>query len=528
MKELQKVCERGDVARATNLLQLYPEVLDGPDLDTKFPYPTTMLWSPVYVAAHYGHEPLVKLLLDMGANPVPHEVSGQYVQETYFNWTKAHVEKGYDGIVRMILAGVEARYGKLFDEGDLHRAVVDGDIDHVKALIAEKPDRVKQVDQVGNTALHHAVAHNRLDIVRVLVEAGAPVDAHNGRGRTPSVVALFGLWYGQRTDMKSEILQFLLAQGAEYKMIVVATVGDEERVRELLKTDPSSASNADPTHRCPISGAVAMQHTNIVRMLLEHGADPNAKEACCQGGHSLRTAAQDGNVEIVQLLLDYGANPKHYVDSAGDAVYAAQNWGHTKILQKLYAAGATMEFQVYSMNHRIDVIAEILKLKPELADETLPVGWEDNGNEELALDIMKLAIRYGARFEKTWEWKLRWTVTKYPNVFKLLMEHGADPNQPLLGISGDQARRYAGQDDQLRHIRFLIEECGADVNCRDAEGLSPLAKAARQGYGVVADYLLSKGATVKTGGPEWAQPITLAENNGHAELAIRLRQVVSA
>ena len=49
-----------------------------------------------------GHEPLVKLLLDMGANPVPYEVGAQYRQDTYWDWLNELRERGYRVIVETI------------------------------------------------------------------------------------------------------------------------------------------------------------------------------------------------------------------------------------------------------------------------------------------------------------------------------------------------------------------------------------------------------------------------------------------
>jgi len=199
-------------------------------------------------------------------------------------------------------------------------------------------------------------------MVRLLIEAGSPLDARNGNDRTPAVIALFGLHRWWRNEEKPEILDLLLKSGAAYTILVAATLGDEARVREILSADPSRANAADPCRRRPLSGAASKGHTKIVRLLLDHGADPNAKEAICQGGFSLRDAAGKGFIEIVQLLLDHGANPDHWVDSSGNALWASQQY--PKILHLLYSYGGTMELQVYAHAHRIDVIAEVPKLRP--------------------------------------------------------------------------------------------------------------------------------------------------------------------
>ena len=425
-------------------------------------------------------------------------------------------------MVEAIEAAIHSRYGPPLGEQNIRQAICKGDVKRVRSLIAGKPERVRQVDAVANTALHLAVAANNLQMVRLLLESGSAPNARNGNGRTPGVVALFGLHRWWRNEEKPRILDLLLKSGAEYTILIAATLGDEARVREILRGNPSLANAADPCWRRPLSGAASKGHTNIVRLLLDQGADPNAKEAICQGGFSLHEAAEKGFIEIVQLLLDKGAIPEHWVDSAADSLFAAR--AHPRILHLLYSYGGTMNLQVYAAAHRIDVIAEVLKLDPAKANDVLPHGWDDNGSEELALHIMRLAIRYGARFEKASEWNLRWTALKYPEVYRLLQRHGANSDLSLLGIAGDLRRRYKGAKEQLRVIAFLVEECGANVNYRNDEGITPLAAAVREGYRDIVKYLLAKGADPNLNAPDWAKPLSLAEHRGHAGVARLLRQ----
>ncbi|MCG3772488.1 MAG: hypothetical protein JW384_03702 [Nitrosomonadaceae bacterium] len=523
--QLEEACKRGNVDVVMDLLREFPQLLDSPDHADPYPYKVSHLWSPLYLAAKNGHAPLVLALLELGANPVPYEVAGQYHHFTYGNWIDDLRERGYEGVADAIERAVRERYGPLLDAAGLRQAVADGDMELVQALLAENPGRIVQVDHIGNTLLHMAVAASRLEMVTLLVEYSAAVDARNGDGRTPAVVALFGLHRYWREEAKPEIVDYLLKKGAAYTLLLAASVGDEVRVRELLGADKSRtlANQADPCHRRPLSAAVSSGHRRIAQLLLQHGADPNAKEAVCQGGLSLHRAAGKGDVETVRLLLDHGAVPAHWVDSSGDAMFIAHHGQHKRVVQMLYAAGGTMELMVYAAQYRIDVIAEVLKLQPSLANEVLPYSWDDSGNDELASDIMKLAIRYGARFEKASTWNMKWTILKYPKVFKLLQEHGANPDLLLFDIAGDLSRRFKTESVRLEAIRFLIEECGADVNSSDEEGFTALAKAAKEGCATVVKYLLLHGAGMNKAAPDWAQPFYLANKHGHSAILDQLK-----
>ena len=66
-----------------------------------------------------------------------------------------------------------------------------------------------------------------------------------------------------------------------------------------------SAVARNPIRVQPLHSAAAGGHTAVARLLLEHGADPNARQ---EGGFvPLHAAAQAGNDELYELLVASGA-----------------------------------------------------------------------------------------------------------------------------------------------------------------------------------------------------------------------------
>jgi len=184
-----------------------------------------------------------------------------------------------------------------------------GDAAAVQRLMKEGASLLTR-DDGGRTALVAAAYGNHVDTARILLEAGASPNVRDTVGRTAFMVAAV---YGHL-----ELLRLTLKHGADVHtlnqyggtaLIPASHYGHVEIVRELLKTK----INVNHINRlgwtalieAVILGDGGPKHTEIVRLLLAHGADAGIADR--DGVTPLAHARRHGYTNIIHLLEKTGA-----------------------------------------------------------------------------------------------------------------------------------------------------------------------------------------------------------------------------
>ena len=131
----------------------------------------------------------------------------------------------------------------------------------------------------GTTALHWAAFSDDSELVKILIEAGARVEAEQPEdGDTSLHVA------SEHSNLK--IVKLLLEAGGE-----------------------SALNRFNYVARTPLMWAAEKGNIDIARALIEAGSDVNANDESRIGDTALLKATEEGNFEIVQLLVESGADP---------------------------------------------------------------------------------------------------------------------------------------------------------------------------------------------------------------------------
>ena len=101
------------------------------------------------------------------------------------------------------------------------------------------------------------------------------------------------------------LARLLIGRGATYNLTVASALNDLAAVRSMLDAAPSCVSEQRPDDRRPLSAAAEFGRLDIVRLLLERGADPTWPDAdSSERGAALHAAAGRGDREMVELLLN--------------------------------------------------------------------------------------------------------------------------------------------------------------------------------------------------------------------------------
>jgi ankyrin repeat protein len=521
--EMFCACILGDLETVKRLLDEDPSLVRA-----HYEYRT-----PLSFAVKNNHLAVAEYLLDHGA-----------LEAKLGDFVEMAKDRGYAEMVALIERKRLEEWGASGEGDEIAQAIRDYDLERVRSLLDARPELLRAGDRSGTLPIHWAVMTRNLAMIDELVARGADLNMPRGDHALPIHLTNGDYDYRGWRDVPDhvkttpgEVLRHLIELGAEVDLGMAAYMGDLGRVRELLARDPSAANRLPPYNAyyagsgAPLKNAVIGGNIEIVTLLLEHGADPNLpEEGIAPQGHALYSAVYNGHYEIAKLLLERGAYPNPQVESSAEATWIAIRRRDLKMLALLGSYGAVMKIPIdlpLGIGYKdlvrsgvglqlvvrayygdVDGLRALVEAEPALADD--PEALEaaaGKGHER----IVKLLLAHAPDLAK------RVRVTRPRKMVELLFKHGMDPNRPdWMRIT--QLHQMAREGDIERAALFL--DHGADIHARDEEHSStPLAWAAREGRTQMVEYLLRRGAKpTLPDDPPWATPLAWAKRRGHDEV----------
>jgi ankyrin repeat protein len=253
-----------------------------------------------------------------------------------------------------------------------------GSIDAARVLLEAGAD-VNQMTRYGWSPLLAATQNRNYELGKFLIEHGADVNLANQGGWTPLYLATDnrnlegGDYPTPMPDMDDlEYIKLLLEHGADPN----ARMTESTETRTVFTNQWLDENGATAFLRASQSGDIA-----LMRLLLEHGADPHiytelgvtplavaAGIGWVEGVTSERSTEQ--TVEAVKLLLELGIDPNHQADTGRVALHGAAHKGATEVARILVEAGARLDIRDFGNTDN--------RGSPELAAQTwLPIDYAD-------------------------------------------------------------------------------------------------------------------------------------------------------
>ena len=473
---------------------------------------------PLHFAVREGHTRLVRFLVDRsGIDP---SYRSYPFQDTLLMIAE---DRGHSAVAAVLREHLGSRFDLKDDLTAILEAAQKGDLAGVERELDRDPSLARGSNDIGMTPLHAAANSGHHTVVRALLDAGAPVDAIMGDGYRPVHNALMPRGRSRPApEATHAVADALIAHGAQYTIVVALLRGDRHFAIDALARDASLANFEDTCHRRPISIAADQGDLEMVRVLLQHGADPNLPEEGAPRGHALWTAVYHRRREMARVLVEHGADPNAMVESSGTPVGHARK--DPELLAVLRAHGGRDEPSDRERLEQLITDGDVagadrwLTAHPSLVSDDAAFWTEGllagpaNAGDHAMLEML---IRHGARVPNVTKWG-RSYYFKHTDTAAFLLQHGMDPNH--MNWHYTTLLHHVASDGDIPKARLLLDH-GATIDAIDEEYRStPLGMAARWGRKDMVAFLVERGADPNIAGDPWAAPLAWARKKGHRDV----------
>ena len=352
------------------------------------------------------------------------------------------------------------------------------------------------------------------------------------------IAALHGLietvkWLMQQPVNSVECMEALSAAASNGHINIVTLLVQKGNIQV------TSTLYCQALHRASRRG-----ESQVVRLLCEHGKDSDVfqkfinvaiwnalmdkqKEAIkllidCSGlnwkieSAAVRCTAREGDVELVQLMIEKELDENRRKKLIVEAVEVAASAGHNAIVDLLLRSDMGISEQSAPLRGLMHDKESFLMHKRELFATAL-----NNAACHGHKAIVELLLENGADMKAKVDAVALASRQGYVDIVELLLNRGIEMKMYTKQI--DHALHAAAHAGHERLVKSLLER-GADPNPQGEDGQNPLHAASLKGYKDIAQLLIDNGADVNAQGGEYGYAIWAAMSEGYNEIVKLLLQ----
>jgi len=457
--------------------------------------------SPLADAVKHGDAQAVQALLKKKVDVNAPQPDG----ETALHWAAYRGDAA--SAAALIHAGANVNAKNRYGVTPLALAADQGSATLLDLLVkaGAKPNDPINFVNSAETPLMHAARSSKIDAVKLLVAAGADVNAkETWNGQTALMWAA--------ADGDSAMVKTLLDLGADLHakshagttpFLFAVRKGDLRSVQEMLAAGADVNEKRSGDFATPLLIAIINGHADLVDLLLDKGADPNA-----EGGTTEVTVTSSKAAEV-KLTFKTPSFREQLRDVGSEGGNGRNNsWG-----RPLQAA-------VHVANwHVSDILITVNIDRIRIIKSLLAHGADVNGRNT------DMEPRWeGARYRRRLVGATALLLASYSadvEVMRLLLAHGADPKintgvniTPLMaaaGIAWASNQDRATEAEVLEAVKLLVEEQHLDVNFVADTGETAMHAAAYRGANSVVQYLFDHGAKLDVADKSGRTPLAIAD-----------------
>lgn len=443
---------------------------------------------------------------------------------------------------------------------EISQAVGSGNMVEVQELLSNGASATMVNPTTGDSLLHLAAEQNSLEMLALLIERGADVNAKDTEGRTPLCRAActgnlqmveslmsHGAVLDDRVFLaavdacKPEVVKFLIAKGANVLAVdergntalhyAAHSIGEITQILLQAGIAPNCVNNEGYT---PLMSAASIGNIEVVKTLLAANAD--AAHRLKDGKPLIVIAVESGNEEVVKALIDAGVATNRGFKIGGRRVNALTYAKSKNMREMLKSAGCV---EIISTDAAVKLLKRYEIIDPFAVGKLETDMWTDELKYNNPLKGLSEKFLYEYRLYKDGQKKLNECKTGFVvDIYRAWDLQGSKkhlPKECLLAFidagaslswywivetnSGLTKTKWFALDYAAWYGHTDVVEALLDAGANPHDG-NPLLYAAKNGRTDIVKLLLDAGVK-----PQDAQPLYYAAERGNLEIVRMLSKI---